>query len=181
MTEPRSRWRDGFGLAGRRVAQAVLDGLVVVLPMLLLAIVAIVVYRPSGFADLLRYLKVVVFAMLGLDLLGAWLLSVWWPHRHGGQTPAMRWLRLRVVTLDGGQPSLGALFLRQLLMVVDGFAWGLVGIVLIVCTGRHQRLGDVVTRTAVVRMPPKPADQRGSADEAGLPSPDGDLGAIARP
>lgn len=179
MTEPRSRWRDGFGLAGRRVVQAALDGLVVVLPTLLLAIAAVVVYRPSGFAGFLLYLKVVAFTMLGLDLLGVWLLSVWWPHRHGGQTPGMRWLRIRVVALDGGPPSLGALFLRQLLMVVDGFAWGLVGIVLIVCTGRHQRLGDVVTRTVVVRVSRKP--EPGSADEAGLPSPDGDLGAVARP
>lgn len=122
----------------------------------------------------MTFLKVVLYTMLALDLAGQWFVSAWWPYRHGGQTPAMRWLRLRVVTTDGGHPPLGAFVARELLMVVDRFAWGLAGIVVMLVSGRRQRFGDIVARTLVVRVPR-------SADQPAFPGPDGDFGAVADP
>lgn len=163
--------RPGLGVVGRRVAQFLLDELLVFLPMLLLAITVVWLFHPPG-PGLLTFLKVVLYTMLALDFLGLLFVTVWWPYRHGGQTPAMRWLRLRIQTLEGGHPSLGAFVVRELLMVVDGFAWGLAGIVVMLVTRRRQRFGDVVARTVVVRVPR-------SADQPAFPSPDGDLGAVA--
>jgi uncharacterized RDD family membrane protein YckC len=176
--------RTGRGIVGRRIVQFLLDELLVMVPMLLLAIAVIWLFHPHGVA-LLGFLKTVVYTMLALDFLGLWLVSTWWPYRHGGQTPAMRWLRLRVVTLDGKHPPLSVFVVRQLLMLVDGFAWGLVGIVVMLVTRRRQRFGDVVARTVVVRVP-RGRDGSGdgfgdSADQAAFPGPDGDLGAVARP
>jgi len=76
------------------------------------------------------------------------------PHRHGGATPAMRRLGLRIVRIDGGEPSLRDYLVRWLLFAVDGLFLCLVGVVLIAITPRNQRLGDIVTRTVVVRCEP---------------------------
>jgi uncharacterized RDD family membrane protein YckC len=91
----------------------------------------------------------------------------------------MRWLRLRVVMLDGTHPPFRLFLVRMLLVMIDGFAWGIAGIVVMLCTRRRQRFGDVVTRTVVVRVPRREEEPPGSADEAAFPGPDGYLGAVA--
>ncbi|MCR3751848.1 RDD family protein [Lentzea californiensis] len=96
--------------------------------------------------------EVMPFATVAVvSLLGVLWIEVWYPHRHGGSTPAMRWLGLRITTLHGGEPSLRAYLVRWLLMAVDGLLLGLVGAVLIAVTPRNQRLGDMVAGTVVVR------------------------------
>ncbi|WP_410619914.1 RDD family protein [Amycolatopsis sp. cmx-8-4] len=178
--------RPGPGIIGRRLVQFFLDEMLVFVPMLLLAVLVIVLFHPSGRVSLLPFLKVVVYTMLALDLVGLWFVTTWWPYRHGGQTPAMRWLRLRVVMLDGSHPPLRLFLVRQVLMLIDGFAWGLAGVVVMLCTRRRQRFGDVVARTVVVRVPKhspadSPVDSPESVDEAAFPGPDGYLGAVAGP
>ncbi|MFJ5991353.1 RDD family protein [Lentzea sp. NPDC092896] len=96
---------------------------------------------------------VAVSSIAIVSLLGVLWIEIWYPYRHGGSTPAMRWLGIRITTLRGGEPSLRDYFVRWLLMVVDGLFMGLVGAVLIAVTPRHQRLGDMVAGTVVVRRP----------------------------
>ena len=95
------------------------------------------------------YLPLVLF--IGVQLGGTVWAEVWVPHRHGGATPAMRRLGLRIVRIDGGAPSLRDYFVRWLLFSVDGLFLCLLGAAMIAVTPRHQRLGDLVTRTVVVR------------------------------
>jgi len=178
MTGSPPEGRPGPGVVGRRLVQFFLDEMLVFVPMLVLAVLVVVLFHPSDAAALLLFLQVVLCTMLALDLLGLWFVTTWWPYRHGGQTPAMRWLGLRVVMLDGSHPPLRLFLVRQLLMLVDGFAWGLAGVVVMLCTRRRQRFGDVVARTVVVRVP-KTGDE--SVDEAAFPGPDGYLGAVAGP
>ncbi|MEA5363826.1 RDD family protein [Amycolatopsis sp., V23-08] len=177
MTGSPPEGRIGPGVVGRRLVQFFLDEMLVFVPMLLLAVLAVVLFRPSGLVALVTFLKVVFITMMVLDFLGLWFVMTWWPYRHGGQTPAMRWLRLRVVMLDGSHPPLRLFVVRQLLVLVDGFAWGLAGIVVMLCTRRRQRFGDVVARTVVVRVPKRAK----SVDEAAFPGPDGYFGAVAGP
>lgn len=63
-----------------------------------------------------------------------------------GQTPGKRALKLRVVTHDGGTPSVGALVVRNLLRVIDNF----VGVVLMAVDPLARRLGDRLAGTLVV-------------------------------
>ena len=64
----------------------------------------------------------------------------------------MGWLGLRIVReSDGGVPTLGALSLRWLLLIVDGILGGVVGLVVMLTQARHQRLGDMAAHTLVVR------------------------------
>ena len=91
-------------------------------------------------------------AVVAVSFLGVVWIEIWYPYRHGGSTPAMRWLGIKITTLRGGEPSLRAYFVRWLLMAVDGLLLGLVGAVLIAVTPRHQRLGDMVAGTVVRRI-----------------------------
>ena len=143
---------DPTKVVGRRCAQFVLDVVIVLVPVLVLGIgLGILLFPTSSLTALKVFAITLVAGMFVLYLVGVLLVHIWWPHTHGGQTPAMRWLGLRIVTVEGTQPPLRAYVIRFLLQVVDGFLWGIVGIVLMLVNDRHQRFGDMITGTLVVR------------------------------
>jgi uncharacterized RDD family membrane protein YckC len=144
---------DPTKVVGRRCAQFVLDTAIIVVPILVIGIAAGYLLLPlaSSLVALQVITIVLVAAIFVLYWLGVIVVFILRPHRHGGQTPAMRWLGLQVVTLDGTRPRLSAFVIRMLLQVVDGFLFGLVGIFLMLISPRHQRFGDMVTNTVVVR------------------------------
>lgn len=69
----------------------------------------------------------------------------------GGQTIGKMVMRIRVVTLEGGGPSLVSLIMRWMLLPVDlvmGFG---IGEMCVLFTEKGQRLGDLAAGTWVVR------------------------------
>jgi uncharacterized RDD family membrane protein YckC len=137
---------DPTDVVGARVGQYLLDGVLVLVPLLGLLFGLGVV--ADGNSDLGTAAGLLVFLVaFGLS----WGVFAWWPSTHGGQTPAMGWLNLRIVTAQGGPPSIGALSVRWLLLAVDGSFAGLVGFIIMMTTARHQRLGDLAAGTYVVR------------------------------
>jgi uncharacterized RDD family membrane protein YckC len=141
------------GTVPRRLLQAVVDRALIGAVFVVLLIAAFVGGRmmfrhgqPLWLAEVPAGLA--VLALIGMS---AWI-EVWWPARRGGATPGMRLLDLRIVTTAGGEPSPAAYAARWLLNVVDGALFGLVGVVLIIVTPRHQRLGDLAAGTLVVRL-----------------------------
>jgi uncharacterized RDD family membrane protein YckC len=142
---------DRLQLAGRRAVQLALDlALTTLLCLVPLSVVLVLPRNPDGtLGRLLLSVPVLGLAMVACVLLSWWYWS-WLPLRRGGRTPAMGWLGLRVVRMDGGPASGSALTLRWMLLLVDGMLLGLVGGVAILLTDRGQRLGDVVASTLVV-------------------------------
>ena len=62
-------------------------------------------------------------------------------------------MRIRVVDLNGGKIGLRKSVIRNLLRLVDGLPFlSLLGLLLIIFTRLHQRLGDIVAGTLVVKM-----------------------------
>lgn len=137
---------------GRRCAQFALDLALVVVPDVLIGVLATAFLLPtSSVGAVLAFTTGLLVALFVLGIAGLLVVHVWWPHTHGGRTPAMGWVGMRVVTDAGDQPPLSAFVLRWLLVVVDGFLWGLVGAVVMLNSARHQRVGDLVANTLVVR------------------------------
>jgi len=69
-----------------------------------------------------------------------------------GQTLGKRALNIRVVLLDGNQPTLGSYILRWLLILIDTeILTPLVAILTISVGGKGQRVGDVAAGTAVIK------------------------------
>jgi uncharacterized RDD family membrane protein YckC len=157
---------DPTAVVGARVGQYLVDGLLTSVPLivLMIGIFTAFVAAASSYADPAAggypadggaVFGSMFMGALGLiavvSLVVHWLAFAWWPSKHRGQTLAMRWFKLRIITEDGGQPTLGALTVRWLLLVVDGFFGGLVGLIIMMNSARHQRLGDSVAKTLVVR------------------------------
>jgi uncharacterized RDD family membrane protein YckC len=92
---------------------------------------------------------VVLFILIGLWY---WVIR---PHSHSGQTFAMKWFGLRVISKDGGPANMTQLFVRWICLLVDSAPWmwpltGLVGLIVMLCSRYRQRIGDHVARTLVV-------------------------------
>ncbi len=136
-----------------RVAQFVVDSLIVAAGVsvgffLLLAV-------PSDADGEMRtdtpILWVVVAAIVVWSLF--WVTYVWVlrPHRRDGQTFGMQAAGIRAISADGGPASIGQLGVRTLLLVLDALLAGLVGLLVMMASERHQRIGDLAARTLVCR------------------------------
>lgn len=68
-----------------------------------------------------------------------------------GTTPGKRVLKLRVVRLDGRPYAMPDSFTRNVMRVVDGLFFNLVGAIFVWTSPRNQRLGDRLAGTIVVR------------------------------
>ncbi|HEX8608631.1 MAG TPA: RDD family protein [Pedobacter sp.] len=73
-----------------------------------------------------------------------------------GQSIGKRFLKIKVISLDGSQPTLGQYFIRWLFRLVDfGLSLQTGGLVSIAVTENKQRIGDVVAGTTVIKMVPR--------------------------
>jgi uncharacterized RDD family membrane protein YckC len=141
-------------VVGRRYLQYLVDRLLIVGAGLVVAVVVfglVLLGLWAGWpATFMLYVALVLY-ILAVLAIALWI-DVWIPHTRGGATPAMRWFGLRIVSLHGEPPSLRDYLVRWLLSVVDGLFLGLAGAVLIAMTPLHQRMGDIVACTVVVRV-----------------------------
>src|SRR5690606_34920667 len=69
-----------------------------------------------------------------------------------GQTFGKKAIDIKVVKLDGSQPSVGSYFLRWLLQIVDLPFFGAIGIITILVNGKGQRVGDLAAGTTVISL-----------------------------
>jgi uncharacterized RDD family membrane protein YckC len=75
-----------------------------------------------------------------------------------GQTPGKRALSIQVVRLDGTTPSIGGYVARWLFALIEfSFFSGLIAVIIILVSGKGQRLGDIVGGTSVVKLIPQQA------------------------
>jgi len=79
-----------------------------------------------------------------------------------GRTPGKQLVGLRVVRTDGTPAGPGPILVRTLLRIVDLLpVLYLVGFVVMLVTGRQQRLGDLAAQTHVVAESELPRGRRG--------------------
>ena len=98
---------------------------------------------------------VVLFVLIGLWY---WVVR---PHSRNGQTFAMKWFGLRVISKDGGPATVLQLFVRWISLLFDSAPWmwpftGLLGLIVMLCSRYRQRIGDHLARTLVVRTATSP-------------------------
>ena len=143
----RSGWegpvdRDEAQVVGRRVVQYVID-------YVLVGIIPGIAYwlldRGSGFVHGFGWTIATLIALV--VYLWYWVIR---PHGHHGQTFGMQLLGLRVISKDGGPASMLQLFVRGVLLIVDTLFFGLVGLITMMASRYHQRVGDHVARTLVI-------------------------------
>jgi uncharacterized RDD family membrane protein YckC len=135
-------------VTGRRVVQYIIDYLIT-------GIVASVILwaldRGTGAVN-------AILVLVGAVLAAAWYFWYWVyrPYRAGGQSFGMQLLGLRIISKNGGRATMGQLFIRGILLIVDTLIWGLVGLITILCSRYRQRVGDHAAKTLVVRAQVQP-------------------------
>ncbi|MFC1222367.1 RDD family protein [Pedobacter sp. BG31] len=75
-----------------------------------------------------------------------------------GQTFGKKALKIRVISIDGTQPTLGQYIFRWLFRMIDfgfPFGWGVVALVSVAVTKNHQRLGDLLAKTTLIKIKPR--------------------------
>jgi uncharacterized RDD family membrane protein YckC len=143
-------------VTGRRIVQYILDGFISSIPAGAI----------TGLLSLAYNVRLVLATLLVLFAWYAWYW-VYRPYRANGQTFGMQWLRVRVISQDGGRAGMKQLFVRWALLVFDGFALGLVGFFAIIFSRDRQRIGDRVAGTLVVRAAVQPVPPPASYPGAG--------------
>ena len=69
-----------------------------------------------------------------------------------GQSWGKKALRIRVVRLDGQEPSLSDYLLRAVFYLLDAFlSFGAIGAIFVTSSVKNQRLGDMTANTTVIR------------------------------
>lgn len=97
-----------------------------------------------------------LFAVVGYPALGEWLFS--------GRTIGKKVMGLRVVDTSGRAAGAGQVWLRNVVRLADLLPPPyLTGLAFVALHPRHQRLGDLVAGTLVVRDRPREADRRAAA------------------
>ncbi len=70
-----------------------------------------------------------------------------------GQSVGKKYMYIRVIKLDGGQPTLGSYLLRWVFRPIDVTLFaGAVAMATILLNGKGQRLGDIAANTTVIRL-----------------------------
>lgn len=138
-------------VTGRRVVQYIID---YVITAVVASVIVWVLDRGHGAGH-------AILLLAGAVVDAAWYFWYWVhrPYRANGQSFGMQLLGLRIISKDGGRASILQLLIRGVLLIVDTFLWGLVGLITIVSSRYRQRVGDHAARTLVVRaqLQPQPA------------------------
>ncbi|KQR69642.1 RDD family protein [Pedobacter sp. Leaf176] len=75
-----------------------------------------------------------------------------------GQTFGKKIMKIKVISLDGGQPTFGQYLMRWIFRIVDFgvfFGWGVVALICVASSKNHQRLGDMLARTTLIKTVPR--------------------------
>lgn len=147
-------------VTGRRVVQYIIDSILVsIIPGLAFWLFD----RGHGWAHALGWL--IAAAIWVVIMVWYWIIH---PYRTNGQTFAMKWLGVRVISKDGGPVNMTQLLIRWICLIIDDLVFCLVGLITIWCSRYRQRVGDHIARTLVVRAHVQPArSDRDYASQAG--------------
>lgn len=79
--------------------------------------------------------------------------TLFWESIRNGQTPGKMLLKIKVMKLDGGQPSFYDYMIRWTFRIVDiWLSSGIVAMMLVISGEKSQRIGDLTTNSVVVRV-----------------------------
>ena len=135
-------------MSGRRVFQYWIDAFLV-------SIVPYLVSIPfdASSSTVLHIIGGIVAFVLFL-IIGFWYWVIR-PRSSNGQTFAMKWFGVRVVSKNGGPATTVQYFIRWIGLIFDAFPWvwpftGLLGLFVMVVSRYRQRVGDHMARTLVI-------------------------------
>jgi uncharacterized RDD family membrane protein YckC len=133
-------------VTGRRVLAIIVDSiLLAIIYVIMAALFGTTTTQGGGISTTLSGLPFLVYLLIVL----AYYTFL---EGSGGQTVGKMLLGIQVIREDtGGAPGIGKALIRTLLRVIDGLFAYLVGFIIVLVSGKNQRLGDMAAGTLVVR------------------------------
>ncbi|HEX8334575.1 MAG TPA: RDD family protein [Segetibacter sp.] len=134
-----------LGSLGDRVLGRILDGLVIIAYCLIFAAIV-------GFGGIMEFIVenvwlvviVIMLPILFYDLLCEMFLN--------GQSFGKKIMKIKVISLNGEQPTFSQYLIRWLFRLVDfSLSSSLVALVTVAVTDKRQRLGDIIAGTTLVK------------------------------
>jgi uncharacterized RDD family membrane protein YckC len=128
---------------GDRIVANILDTLVQVGYVLILMII---IFTIIGGFHAFNPVIVIVGFILYLPIFLYYLLSEIFMN---GQSIGKRAMKIKVIRMDGRQPTFGNYLVRWVLRIVDS---GVVALIAVIASGKGQRLGDMAAGTCVIKL-----------------------------
>lgn len=126
---------------GERIAAYLIDGVILVAYMVIFVIIAIQGKFIRNFEWLLLLGAIPIFFY---HLASEALMN--------GQSVGKKAMNIKVVSLNGAQPSLGQYVLRWVFRIVDfSISYWLCGVISIAVSKKNQRVGDMVAGTTLIK------------------------------
>lgn len=136
---------------GERIVARLID-LGVFLALYIIFILFVAVAGISGLANGSKYLIPVI---IGIYAAGYIFYNLICEIFMNGQCIGKRMMKIKVISLDGSQPTIGQYFIRWLFRLVDFVLTAQVGgLICIAVSEKKQRIGDIVAGTTVIKTVP---------------------------
>jgi uncharacterized RDD family membrane protein YckC len=136
-----------LGSLGDRILGRLID-------LVVAAAYLIIVFATIGFSDLGSFFENNVWIII-LLMLPVVFYNLICEVALNGQSLGKKVMGTKVISLNGEQPSLSQYLIRWLFRLVDFTFGGLVALIIVAVTPKHQRLGDILAGTVVVKTKPK--------------------------
>jgi len=131
---------------GSRAVAAIIDHIIIFIVAMILRLVVAAMMFPFWTFDAGAY-----FELFGVNWVLWVLYFTYFEGSHQGQTPAKRWLKIKVVKENGSSIDYGTALIRNILRIIDVLPTVyILGTILIAVTDKKQRLGDIVAKTLVI-------------------------------
>ncbi|WP_342647159.1 RDD family protein [Mucilaginibacter sp. CSA2-8R] len=135
---------------GDRILAGLVDLGLFMLLMILCIILAVMTNSYTGFSETFLIAGLIVYVCMYVfyDLICEIFMN--------GQSIGKRVRKIKVISLDGAQPTVGQYLLRWLFRIVDfTFTSSLCGIISIAVSEKRQRVGDMVAGTTLIKTQPR--------------------------
>jgi uncharacterized RDD family membrane protein YckC len=136
---------------GSRFLAAMVDSILIVIAMVIVNFTGLLLTTILGFGEV-NIGPSVILAILGFfSFLIFWGYYIFFEIIWNGQSPGKRWLRLRVLRIDGTPVAAREAVIRNLVRIIDFLPvfYG-VGLIAMFANRRDRRLGDFAAGTLVV-------------------------------
>ncbi len=137
------------GLGERMVARLIDMALFVAVLIFAVIITSLTRTGGTGYSAVMIGL-LIIYALLYVfyDLLSETLMN--------GQSIGKRIMKVKVISLDGTQPTFGQYLLRWLFRLIDfSLTFQIGGLICVAVSDKHQRIGDIVAGTTLIKTLPR--------------------------
>lgn len=127
---------------GDRIVAAIVDRLIIIAYAIILVVIAI---KSNFSGDIMQFfIFVTTTPVMFYSLLSEVFMN--------GQTLGKRIMKIKVISIDGNQPSFAQYLMRWLFRIIDLWMTGnILAVVMIAVNEKRQRLGDIVAGTTVIK------------------------------